>query len=330
MGSNAADKHFFYAELAKLLEAGFNIRKAAEVLSSTPLPAHQKALLRDLHEGLEGGKSIAVAFGSDRKAVTDLEREIVSAGEKGGKLGPAFQHLADYFAMLASARRETIKGLIYPIVILHLGVFIGTVPLQIMSEEKGAGGLFGGFFGTLLIIYAVLAALFLIGRMMLKKAPESAAMDSMINRIPWIGAARKNMAMSRFCKVYHSCLLAGIPMRETVRVASEASQSGMVKMAGGRIEAAAKEGNALGPPFMAEPIFPQPFSRSYATGEEAGTLDRDMGDWANRFQEQAESAMRSASTNIPKAMYFLMLAFIAWKIVGFFTGYYSALDSIGE
>jgi len=96
------------------------------------------------------------------------------------------------------------------------------------------------------------------------------------------------------------------------------------------VAAVAMEGNSLGPAFTGEAAFPADFSRSYAIGEAAGTLDIDMGNWARLFQEKAESAMKTASEMVPKVLYFGIMAFVAWKIIGFFTGYYSALDSFGE
>ncbi len=326
-----ASKHLFYTEIAKLLGAGFDIRRAASVMESTRLPAAQRLLLNDLNQGLEDGQSITDSFARDSRAISGLERSMVAAGERGGKLAPAFQHLADYFGMVASVRREIVKGMIYPLVILHLGIFIGTVPLSLMGgEERTAASIAGGFATSLLILYAGIAILFLLGKFLLKNAPHSPALDHAINRIPWIGNARKNMAMSRFCKVYHACLLAGISMVETIRVSSESSQSGMIRRAGKQLAATAKEGNALGPAFMAQRAFSSEFSRSYATGEEAGTLDTDMGNWSRLFQEKAEGAMKMAALMIPKVLYFFIMGFVAWKIIGFFTGYYTQLDSIGE
>ena len=81
---------------------------------------------------------------------------------------------------------------------------------------------------------------------------------------------------------------------------------------------------------MAEAAFPRTFARSYATGEEAGTLDTDMAKWASFFQESAGAAMRTASVMVPKILYFLIMGYVAWKIVGFFTGYYAELDQILE
>lgn len=324
------NKHLFYTEMAKLLGAGFDIRKAAAVMDSTRLPKAQAMLLKDLNNGLEAGKSITEAFARDSRLVGGLERGMIAAGERGGKLAPAFQHLADYFGMLAAVRRELVKGMIYPLVVLHLGIFIGTVPLTIMGAERTAGEVAASFGLSLLILYAALAILFFAGRWVAVKARDSAATDRAASRIPWIGSARRHLAMARFCKVYHACLLAGISMEETARVSADASQSGMIRAAGHRIARAAAQGDALGPRFLSEGAFPQNFARSYATGEEAGTLDTDMANWARLFQENAAGAMKTASVMVPKVLYFLIMAYVAWKIIGFFTGYYAELESIVE
>jgi type II secretory pathway component PulF len=327
MTADTADKHLFYSEMAKLLDAGFDIRKAAAVLQDTRLPAPQAALLSDLNRGLEAGESIAVAFG---KRLTDIERAIIGAGERGGKLAPAFQHLADYFGMLASARREVVRGMIYPLVVLHLGVFIGIVPAALMKGGTTSTEILGSLVGALLIVYAAGYCVFAGIRALLQRAPENPGIDRLVNRLPGIGKARRNLAMARFCKVYHSCVLAGISMSETAGLASEASQSGVIREAGAKLVKAAVAGSALGPRFMADDAFPKAFARSYSTGEEAGTLDKDLARWSKLFQDDAESSVKRVSVMIPKLLYFLVLGFAAWKIAGFYSDYYGALEQIGE
>ncbi|MEY3897029.1 MAG: hypothetical protein RLZZ214_2550, partial [Verrucomicrobiota bacterium] len=210
MTPNAAHRHLFYSEIAKLLEAGFDIRKAAAVLRDTRPPPAQAKLLADLDRGLEAGQSITAAFASDARHVTGLERAIIGAGERGGKLAPAFQHLADYFGMLAAARRDIVMGMIYPVIVLHLGIVIGIVPGALMKGEMSYSQILGSLVMTLLIVYAAGFAVLLGIRGLLKAAPENPAIDRLINRVPWVGKARGNLAMARFCKVYHACLLAGI------------------------------------------------------------------------------------------------------------------------
>jgi len=297
------------------------------VMRDTRLPAAQTHLLKDLESGLDHGETITAAFAKDSRTISGLERSIIGAGERGGKLGPAFRHLAEYFGMVSAARQAMIRGMIYPLIVLHLGVFIATVPLAMMDEDKAKGS---GFLTALLIMYAVGLVLFFLGKTVAVSARDNSGADDALNAIPWVGKARKAVAMSRFCKVYHACLLAGISMVETARVSADSSQSGRVRKAGDRLVAIAREGNALGPVFIAETAFPKSFARSYSTGEEAGTLDTDLGNWANKFQQDAESAMKTAAVMIPKVLYFFILAFVAWKIIGFFGGYYAELDAIGE
>ena len=327
MTASAAHKHLFYSEMAKLLEAGFDIRKAAAVLLDTQLPPQQVALLAALNQGLEAGESIVEAFGT---ALTDIERSIIGAGERSGKLATAFQHLADYFGMLATARREGVKGMIYPVIVLHLGVLIGIVPTALMKGDMSAAEILGNLLLTLFVTYL---AVFLIGigiQGWLKKAPKNADIDRLLNRIPWIGKARRNLAMARFCKVYHSCVLAGISMNETAQLAAEASQSGVIREAGLKLVQVAKAGNALGPQFMADDAFPKAFARSYSTGEEAGTLDKDLARWSKLYQDDAESSAKMVSVMVPKLLYFIILAFAGWKILGFYGDYYGVLEQISE
>jgi type II secretory pathway component PulF len=325
---SATHKHLFYSEMAKLLEAGFDIRKAAAVLMDTRLPTPQAVMLKDLNQGLESGQSIAAALGSDPKTFTELERSIIGAGERGGKLAPAFQHLADYFGMLASARREMVNGMIYPIIILHLGVVIGTIPMNLMQPTQTPAQMVGGLVVNLIILYVVAFVVLMAIRAVLKMAPGNAAIDGSINRIPWIGSVRKNLAMARFSQVYHSCLLAGIPMSETAGISADASQSGLIRRAGERLVQTAREGNALGPQFVAEDAFPKAFARSYMTGEEAGTLDKDLARWAKLFQDGARSSAKTMAVMVPKILYFFIMMFVAWKIVSFFTGYYSGMEQM--
>ena len=328
MTPSATHKHLFYSEMAKLMEAGFDIRKASAVLMDTRLPAPQERLLKDFKRGLESGQSITAAFGKNHNTITDLERRIIGAGERGGKLAPAFQHLADYFGMLSSARRDAVKSMIYPFIVLHLGIFIGSVPAAMMKGEKTSGQMLGDLLVTLLLVYTGIFILFLAIRFLLKLAPVNPGIDRLVNLVPWVGKARRNMAMARFCKVYHSCLLAGISMTETAQVSADASQSGMIRSAGLRLVKVAKTGHSLGEQFMADHAFPMTFARSYATGEEAGTLDKDLARWSKLFQEDAESGVKALSVILPKVLYFLILGFAAWKVLGFFNGYYESLDAI--
>lgn len=329
MAFTPAQKHLFYTELAKLLEAGFGIREAAGAMLDTGLPGHQSALLEQMNAGLEAGQSITASFSAD-KSVTELERTLIGAGERSGRMAPAFQHLADYFGMIAAARREAARAMIYPLVILHLTIAVSAI---FSASDKGGSAL-AAFALTLLSVYAVAAVATAIVLALLKAAPASIPVDRFLNRIPLIGKARRNLAMARFTKVYHMGILAGLTMTETAETAANSAHSGVLREAGLRIAKTAKTGNALGPAFLADSAFPKAFSRSYSTAEESGTLDKDLARWAAHYHGEAERATKSAAVVIPKVLYSMILVFVAWKIITMVTqGYentYKALDDIDK
>lgn len=329
MSFSVAQKHLFYTEIAKLLEAGFGIRDAGRVMMDTRLPKGQVALLKDMSVELDAGKSITEAFSRATKAITGMERSIIGAGERGGRMAPAFQHLADYFGMLADARRDAFQAMAYPAFMLHLGIFVPFVVRYFASGET-AGEMFLKFGLTMLVVYTCGFIAWLGVKAALAAATTNPAVDSLLQRIPMIGGARRAMMMARFTKVYHTALLAGLSMRETAETAAEASRSGKIKRAAEAMTEVLKEGGPLGPIFMSSGAFPSAFARSYATAEEAGSLDKDLARWARVFQEDAARASKTLATALPKIAYFLVLLYVAWTIISFYTGMYSELGDMLE
>ncbi len=328
MNPGPAQKHSFYYEMSKLLEAGFGVRQAGRVVLDTKPPAAQAAMLRAMDAGLEQGKTIVEAFGTAGFGITDLEKGIVGAGERGGRLAQAFRHLADYFELLAQARRDIIQSLIYPLILLHLGVLASVVPGGLM-QGRGTGEIVLSLILSLGALYLGLAIAGFLAALILRAAPSNAVVDRWLNRIPLIGGARRNMAMARFTKVYHTGVLAGLPMVETVTMAADASHSGIIRAAGKTLAARAAAGEFLGPGFVDSSAFPSAFARSYATAEEAGGLDKDLERWSKVYQEDAVRGSKAVAVALPKIFYGIVLIFVAWKIIGFYSGYAEMLDNIG-
>ncbi len=329
MAFTFAQKHLFYTEIAKMVEAGFGIREAGRAMLDTRLPARQAELLRAMDKDLEAGKSITEAFGGDDRSITELERRIIGAGERGGRLAPAFQHLADYFGMLATARRDALQSMAYPLLLLHLGLFVGVLVPGLMGQSDFID-IVKNF---VLVLFALYAAVFIawIGLgALLAAAPGNPGLDRVLNAIPVLGGARRALAMARFTKVYHSCLLAGLSMKETVETATRAAHSGVIAEAGRLLVATLGDGGALGPKFVSCGAFPPAFARSYATAEESGSLDKDLARWSTVYQSDAARTVKTASNVVSKGVYFLVLLFIGWTVIQAYSGYYGMMNDLLE
>ncbi len=322
-------KHLFYTELAKLLDAGFGIRQAALAMLDTRLPRAQAVTLRALNQALDAGSTITAAFGGAAAGISDLEHSLIGAGERGGRLATAFQHLADYFGMLAAVRADALKRLIYPVFVLHLGILVTVMPQPLIGGN--AGGMSPGWrlLVTLLAVYAAGFSGVMLLRALLNAAPKHPRLERLLDCLPWVKRARGNLAMARFTKVYHMGILAGLSMVETAQSAASAAHNAALDEAGRALVLAVGEGQLLGPVMLASPAFPKAFARSYATAEQSGTLDKDLERWSALFQADAARAAASLATVLTSLLYGSILVFIGWGIWSFYSGYFKALEHFG-
>ncbi|MGJ8695675.1 MAG: type II secretion system F family protein [Verrucomicrobiaceae bacterium] len=323
------DKSHLYQEYAKLVDAGFGMNDATTTLLDTGQEAGHQEFLMSIQASMKAGRSIAEAFEESPVEMLEMETSIIDAGERGGRLGVAFQQLADYFDLLANSRKEMTRSLIYPAVLFHLAVLLSVIPFSLFHGlGKDGGEIMRDFMIKLAVCYVLGFLCFLGVRWLMRRAPNNAAIDRVIGWIPLIGKSRKNLALARFVKVYHGSLAAGLSMHGTVKMATEAAHSGVIREAGKDLKKAVDDGQAVGPVFQAHKVFPVAFSRSYATAEKSGSLDADLTRWSKKFAEEARTSARMVTVLLPKAFYFLVAAYIGWKIISVYMGYYEGLEEM--
>jgi type II secretory pathway component PulF len=327
-----------YANLEKYARSGMGMEKACQSLLASPgLAAAERRVYGGLAAGLRGGRSIGDALGSVGGIVTPLEREVVVAAESGGRLELGFRHLAEYFRRLDRARRHILKGLAYPLVLVHLAIPVSTLAFTAFrnfhADAKAPAALFEEALAqsgwTMLAIWlGVLFAsggLFWLGRI----GRASPAIDAALGAIPWLGKARRALAMERFSQVFEIFLLAGRTMSDSLDGAARASGSGRILEAGKRGAALVASGELLATALRAGGrAYPEAFVRGMAAAEESGQLDRELAEWGNYYSETSAEAMESLAEWIPKLVYWGILLFVATLIVRSALAYRDLIESL--
>ena len=319
-----AEKTALYRELAKLTQADFHLdRSVALLLSQKSLPG-RRAFLEGMQRGLEEGKSLAEAIREHNgKTVAGLDLALIEAGERSGKLSAAFNHLARYYASADGAVRQMRGAMIYPLILLHLAIVLPELPSAIVATEGP------GFLPKVLlgfgVLWAVVGGMYFLWRWLSEKALTSAQADGWLNRVPWIGPARRHWALARFCQVFHAGLLAGLRMSDICRLAGMAAQSGGIR-AGAEVAAARiEEGETLSMGLADAGAFEPLFVNSVATAEEVGKLDEEMARWSTDETLSAAQALEKASVWLPKMGYALVVIFVGYRIISMVMGYYGGI-----
>ena len=325
---NDRDKYLIYSELAKLSEAGFPINNAAEAILDTRPPSRQVNFLNEIINGIEAKKSLTETIKSLPAKLSPLEVSLINAGEKSGKIPEIFNHLSRYFSLKNSIQKKIKAGLIYPVLLLHLGIILLALAKTAQSRDFASEAM--NVFTTLIIFYLACAIFYFSFRAANRKAQRSASLDAFLNKIPIFGKVRKSFALSRFTEILRTYLISSHSVSSSILAASEASASGRIlQCAKEKILPSVDAGNPVGPVLATEPDnFPPVFARAYITSEESGTLDVELKKWASVFTDEAESSSKKMGVIFPKIAYLLIVIIVIWQIFKMANIYFQTLEKL--
>ncbi len=122
----------FASTFSSLLSSGMPIIDALNVTAdSITMPELKKALVRIGSEGLAKGLTVGEAFKREPvfpKVVSNL----IAVSEKSGHIESILQTLADFYASNIEGSLKTLVTFIEPILLLFIGVMIGTIALAVI------------------------------------------------------------------------------------------------------------------------------------------------------------------------------------------------------
>lgn len=323
-GMKYRDKATLYRELAKLIDGALHLDRSLELLLAQKSQSARLPYLEGLKRGLAEGMGLAESIKKyNAESVTGLELALIEAGERSGKLGMSFNHLARYFAAMDGAGQKARQAMIYPFILVHLAVFLPELPALIVAQE-GDHPMRRMVIG-LVILWGLIIGGVLLWRRLSDRAATSASMDAWLNRVPFVGAARRHWALARFCQVSHACMLASLNMADTIRLAGLASQSGVLARASERATEQIAKGQPLSESLADSGGFEIDFVNALSTAEEVGKLDEEMARWSTGETLAAHEAIDRAAQWLPKAGYALVVLFVAWRIISMMQGIYSGM-----
>jgi type II secretory pathway component PulF len=333
-----SEKARLYRELAKMLRAGFHLDRSVALLADQRPSSGIRHYLHGVQQGFSERMDLSTAVREKNAGLTtELERSLIHSGEVSGRLAEALDHLHHYFATSQRGIQEARSAMIYPLILLHLGVLVPsfakaalTGAVQQFDSEPGkpAPDMWPEVLAHLSLFWGALLLLWLAWRMASALARRSSMVDALLGLLPLIGSVRRHWALARFCQVFHSGLLAAMRITECLQLAGAASQSGLLLRGAARAAKQVGQGQALAPSLRSSGAFPRFYVDSVGSAEEVGGLDREMARWAEAETESAEQAQRRAAEWYPRVLYFGIMAYVGWRIIDMAQSYMGALSGL--
>ena len=317
----------FYHQLGTLTEAGLSLVQGLQSLSRTKRSQSFGQPIPRLLDALEGGLTFAEAAAGIKGWLPNFDLALLDSGERSGRLDVCFRLLAEFYRQRAQAVREVVRHLIYPLLIVHVAILLGPFPQLFSTGDVGA---------YLSQVSSVLIPVYLVIVMVayLAQGRHGFFMRSLLERVfgfvPLLGAARKSLALSRFCLALEALLAAGTNMSKAWHLSADASGSPRMQREVGPFVDQIEGGRTPGELLEDSRWFPDIFVGLYASGEVSGRIDENLGRLRVHYQEEGFAKLSLFAAWFPRIIYFGIVLYIGYTILSFYGGYYNSILDASE
>lgn len=299
-----------YFNLATMLDAGLPLLRSLNVATENSRGQLKRVFAR-IRESISQGSSFAEAMDEHRRVFPDLDRELIAAAETSGALNRSLTMLAEWHDFMYKISRRILVGLLFPFIILHVGVFLASVPVFVFSGFDPSQLIRSVLFG--LGLFYVPAAV-IVGCILMrdKIPPLRLILDTLVLRIPIFGKAVYHMSVCRYAKAFGMMYGAGVPILETIERANKAAGNAVVErlFAGGLTSVRA--GGMAWQGFSKR--LPSEYTQLWQIGEESGELDKTVGKIADISGDRADLLFTEFARWMPIFVYACVAAFLIVQI----------------
>jgi len=315
-----------YNNLAHLVAAGVPIVRAARAAGSG-MHGHVARAMTGMARDMEEGCLIGDAMRQRPRVFPQLDVLVVEVADNSGNLPEGLRMLAGWYELMARIKRTVISGMVLPILVLNIAAFVYPIP-QLVMTGIDIDLYIRQVVSTLLLFYVPIAIFIAAIKLSSRRGVIRTVIDAVALRIPVLGSALREMALSRYCHAFSMMTRAGVSVVTTAQSASELTGNAtMGKRLAGGVEAA-KAGNAISEGFSHK--LPLDFLEMWRVGEETGDVDAVTARMAARYEESAERKFTELAKWLPRIFYLfvcLMIIKMIFTMMGYITG---AIEEAGN
>jgi len=291
-----------YHDLAVLLDAGLPIIKSLDTVSEG-LQGHLRNIFSSLSKSVSQGNTFADSMAKYPKVFARLDVMLVKSAELSGELPNCFKMLSNWYEFSNRIKGIIISGLILPILIFHIMVFIVPLPSMVLGKISTTEYMMqiAKVLGFLYLLIGITLAVY-------HSVPNNGLfrrlLDVLILRIPILGQAVRQLSICRYCRGFNMLYKAGVPIKDCAAQATELTGNLIIAdiFQGGAASIAA--GNMAYKGFSNR--LPLDYLNIWQTGEQIGELDKMVDKIAEIAGDRAELLFTEFAKWLPRLVYALV------------------------
>ncbi len=324
-GAKEQTRARFYDDLATSLDAGLGASESLRGVAPGLGRVGSAAL--GLEARIVEGRTIGESMEDDPEAWSVFERRVIEAGDRGGRLPATMRRLAQHFERAGAAKDRVGYGLLYPVALMH-AVFL-LPPLKYLIVEGNPIAYARAALVPIAMLWAIGAGFVLVVRSMRATEPGRKTVDTTLLALPIVGGTARSVATLEYATTLGALFAAGIPATEAMEQAAAATRNAVFADAGRRAAERLRHGDKMHEALASERgVFPSLLIDAVRIGETTGKMDETLERIERSLREEVDRKIKAISIAVPAIMYGLVMLYIAWTIISFYTGYFRQIDDL--
>jgi len=337
-------QHLFTEQLALLLGAGMTLDEALGILEKRMKHPKLHGLAKGLHQALIEGRSLSQALRDYPRIFSPLYINMVAAGEASGTLSDILKRLVRYLAEIKELRDRVQQALVYPAVLVVVGILMVTVFMTVMvpkllkfftdtNQELPLATQLLMKTHTAIAHYwwAGLLGLFLLSsavRSWTSTAEGSKAWDALRWRIPGYGSVMRHRYYAPFARTLGTLLANGVTLLKSLELIEDIAGNAFVREKMKAAQQSVVDGLALSNSLMQQNICPELFIDMLAVGEQSGRLSETLGNIADVYDRELDKQVKLISTLIPPFVMIGIAVVVGFVVFGILSAVFSMTQGL--
>ncbi len=327
-GIKLEDLVVFSRQMATLVAAGIPLIQAIDILAEQAEKQKFRAILRNMHQEIQGGKSFSDALAKHKKIFSELFVNLVRAGESSGSLEEVLDRLATYLEKTNALQKKVKSALMYPATVSVMAFLITYGMLSFVIPKFAT--MFEGLNAKLpaltvmlinlsrflaqywwLVFGGIGASIFGIKQAM-KVPAVQLSWDAAKLRLWIFGPLILKVSISKFARTLATLVKSGVPIIQSLDIVAKSSGNRKIEVVIRALTESVKKGETLSGPLGKSKIFPPMVVRMINIGEETGELEEMLKKIADFYDSEVDAAISGLTSLIEP----LIIAFLGIVIGG--------------
>lgn len=316
----------FLQQLGTMLESGVPLLRGLKTLAGC-VPGRLGEIAGHVRASVERGAPLHVALSEHGGFLTPVEQALVKVGEESGTLDGVLMELAARREAQSEVRKRIATRLIYPAIVLHLAMCVGTL-LAVVSPEGGVMAGVRFLVKAVLVVYGLGFGLY-YGYTRRWLVPSVGRMvDRLAYNAPLVGRMVRRTCLVRFCQAFEAMYVGGIAHPRALALSAESCGNFVFRSRLQQAVPMVSNGIDLGEALQMTGAFdPETVSR-LITGVQSGRIEETLA----LIRKQAELDARTASDRLavvlPTGLYLLVVIWAASIVFRFYAAYFARINDV--